>query len=102
MSPGYDFVESVEEDSEEAEDDNMEASDSASNSHVSNEHGEGTNEGISHSVLGVVRAVESPVIRSEFDSVVRATGKGIVVVIVSESDSNPEASDDEVILDGKD
>lgn len=83
VSPGDDFIEAVEEDSEEAEDDNMESSDSAGKSHVSNKHRECAYDGISHSVLSSVGTVQSVVISMKADQIIRSIAQCSVVVVIS-------------------
>ncbi len=102
MSPCDQLIESVEEDSEEAKDNDMESTDSSGNSHVGNEHGQGADKCVSHTVFSCEGTVESPVVGGELDEVIWAAPQSVVVVIVSESNSDPEASDDEVVLDGED
>lgn len=102
MSPVDDFVESVEEDTEEAQNKNVEGADSAGDGHVSDEHGQCADDGVGHSIFGVIGAVESPVVGGESDDVVGSIGEGVVVVVVAQSDADPEASNDEVELHGED
>ena len=49
-----------------------------------------------------VGAVQSVIIGAETDKIIRSTGQCIVVVIISKADSDPETSDNEVVLDGED
>ncbi len=79
----------------------MESSNSSRNCHICNKHSQSAHNGISHSVFGGIRAVQSPVIRMQSNHVVRSTPQGVVVVIVTKSNSYPETSDDKIVLDGK-
>ena len=101
VPPGNNFIESIKEDSEEAEDNDLESANSSGDSHVSDKHGKGANKSISHTILSVVWTAESPVVGCELNQIVRSTAQTVSVIVVSQSDSNPEASDDEVILDSE-
>lgn len=80
----------------------MEATNSTGNGHVGNQHWQGANDGISHSVFSVEWRIESPVVGSESDQIIRSIGKSVIIIIVTQSNTDPETSDDKVILDGED
>ncbi len=80
----------------------MKSSDSPSQCHVSYQHGHGAYYGLSHSHFGRIWAIEPPKVGFETDHVIGASCQRIVIIIVSQSDSDPEAFDDKVVLDGKD
>jgi hypothetical protein len=101
MSPDTDLVESVKEDSKKAQDYDMKSSNSSGQCHISYEHGHGAYYGFSHSHLSDIRAIEPPEVSFEADYVVGPSSQRIVIIIVSQSDSDPEAFNDKVVLDGK-
>jgi hypothetical protein len=51
--------------------------------------------------LSDIRAIEPPEVSFEADYVVGPSSQWIVIIIVSQSDSDPEAFNDKVVLDGK-
>lgn len=102
VSPDDNFIEGIEEDSEEAKDEDLEGANSACNSLVGNQHGQWADDSFSHTHFRLVRVAKSPVIGVNSDFVEGALGKWLCFVIISESNAHPETSDDEVILDGED
>lgn len=102
VSPDYNFIESIEEDPEEAKDKDLEGADSACDSLISDQHGQRADNSFSHTHFRLVRVAKSPVIGVNSDFVESALGKWLSFVIISKSNTHPETSDDEVILNGED
>lgn len=101
MSPNTDLIESIKENSKKAQDKNMIPSDSSSQSHVSYHHWHRTYYCLGHSHFSFIWAFKSPLVRFEHQHEVRSISQCVIVIIISQPDSDPETSYDKVVLDRK-
>lgn len=101
MSPNTDLIESVKENSKKAENYNMKPSNSTCQCHVGYQHRQGAYYRFCHTHFCDIRTIESPKVSFESNHEVRSISQEVVIIIVSQSDPNPEAFYDKVVLDGK-
>ncbi len=101
MSPNTDLIESVKENSEKAENYNMKPSNSTCQCHIGYQHRQSAYYRFSHAHLCDIRTIQSPKVCFDTYHEVRSIPQEVVIIIVSQSNPNPEAFYNKVVLDRK-